>query len=249
MYAFKKKSQSLSEIVVSALSLYWQGLRSLWYWSLLLATLTSIPLMILGFFAREVHSYAILSIALLSLLVLWPILVFLVGYLIHEVFLIGTETKMSFEKSSAYVIKRLPRLMIALPVVSILTWLGTVFFIAPGIFISIVLIFVAPLILLDDYSFMDAFRYSWFLVWKSWWRTFAIFLIPFVLNVVISPFSYTSATYFSFTRVIINVIEMTLINPLFFSLMLTMYYDAKLRHHIPMHLPRKKKGHERVSES
>lgn len=244
MYAFKKKAQSLSEIVVSGLSLYWQGLRSLWYWSLLLAVLTSIPLMILGYFARHVHSYTTLTIALFSLLVLWPVLVFLVGYIIHQLFLIGTETKMSFEKSSAYVIKRLPRLMIALPVVSILTWLGTIFFIAPGIFVSIVLIFVGPLILLDDYSFMDSFRYSWILVWKSWWRTFSIFLIPFALNVLISPFSYTSATYFSFTRVIISAIEMTLINPLFFSLMLTMYYDSKLRHRVPMHLPRKKKTQE-----
>ncbi len=242
MYAFKTKAQSLSEIIVSGLSLYWIGIKSLWHWSLLLAVMTGIPSVILGYLIRQQYPHSTIVVSGLIMLLFLPVLIFLSGFIIHELFLIGTQAKMSFQESSQYVLKKLPRLLIALPIISILSWLGLIFLIAPGVFIGVVLVFVAPLILLDDYSVIESFKYSWFLVWKSWWRTFSVIVIPLVLSIFVSPYSYSSVSFFSLTRVVLNIIEMALINPLFFSLMLTMYYDSKLRHHVAMNLPRKKKG-------
>lgn len=242
MFTFKTKAQSLSEIIVSGLSLYLTGLKSLWPWTLLLALMSGIPSLIMGYLLRHQYSHSVLIVTGLFMLLMLPVIIFLVGFIIHQLFLVGTETKMSFQESSQYVLKKLPRLLIALPIISILSWLGLIFLIAPGIFIGVVFVFVAPLILLDDYSLVESFQYSWFLVWKSWWRTFSIIVIPLVLSIIASPYSYAQIPIFSFGRIAISVIETALINPLYFSLMLTMYYDSKLRHHVAMHLPRKKKG-------
>lgn len=247
MFTFKTKAQSLSEIIISGLSLYLAGLKSLWPWSLLLALMSGIPSLIMGYLLRQHYPESVLIVTGILMLLVLPIIIFLVGFILHQLFLVGTQTTMSFQESSQYVLKKLPRLLIALPIISILSWFGLIFLIAPGVFIGVAFVFVAPLILLDDYSVVESFRNSWFLVWNSWWRTFSIIVIPLVLSILVSPYSYAQIPIFSFGRVALSVIETSLINPLFFSLMLTMYYDSKLRHHIPMRLPRKKKGEVQTS--
>lgn len=240
MFTFKTKAQSLGEILVSGLSLYWIGLKNLWAWSLLLSLMAGIPSFIMGYLIRQQYPSSVLILSALFMLLMLPVVIFLLGYIIHALFLIGTQTTMTFQESSKYVLNKLPRLIIALPVIAIASWFGLFFAIVPGIFIGVMFVFVSPLIILDDYSLVDSFRYSWFLVWKSWWRTFTIIVIPLVLSLLTSPFSYAHIPHLSFGRVGLSVIETALINMLFFSLMLTMYYDSKLRHHVAMHLPRKR---------
>lgn len=240
MFTFKTKPQSLTEIVVSGLALYWKGIQSLWLWSLGLAVLSGIPSLLMGYLMRHQYGNRALLFSGLFTLLMLPLVIFIVSFIIRQLYLIGSQTKESFRDSVNAVMKKVPLLLIALPVISILSWIGLVLFFAPGIFIAVMLVFTAPLILLDDHSIVDAFRYSCFLVWKSWWRTFSIIVIPMILSILVSPYSYTATV--SLTKVSLSVIEMALINPLFLSLMLTMYYDAKLRHHVAMHLPKKKRG-------
>jgi hypothetical protein len=245
MFTFKTKPQSLTEIVVSGLSLYWKGIQSLWPWSLGLAVLTGIPTLLVGYLMRYQYGNRALLFSGLFTLLLLPLVIFIVSFIIRQFYLIGSQTKESFTDSVNAVMKKLPLLLIALPVISILSWIGLILFFAPGIFIAVMLVFTAPLILLDDHSIVDAFRYSCFLVWKSWWRTFSIIVIPMILSILVSPYNYTATI--SLTKVSLSIIEMALINPLFLSLMLTMYYDAKLRHNLDLHLP-KKKSDMRLSE-
>src|SRR5437763_93443 len=116
MFTFKTKPQSLTEIIVSGLSLYLTGLKSLWPWSLLLALMSGIPSLIMGYLLGHQYPHSVLIGAGLFMLLMLPVIIFLVGLIIHRLFLVGTQTKMSFQESSKYVLKKFPRLLIGLPI-------------------------------------------------------------------------------------------------------------------------------------
>lgn len=240
MFRFNTKPQSFKEIIVSAFTLYWEGIQGLWMWSLVLAVVSSIPDWLMVFFMRRNASMRVLLSVDLFALLLLPIVSFIIGFIFYQLFLIGSQTPKKNSEVVSIVLDKLLWLSIALLISVSLTWLGLLFFIIPGIFIGVMLIFVQPLILLDDHPLFDAFKYSWFLVKKNWWHTFIVLTLPLLLFYVAMPSVYSGNP--SIFRLLFDVIRMTLVIPLFFSFILTMFYDAKARHHVAMHLPRVKKS-------
>jgi hypothetical protein len=239
MFTFKSKPQSLVEIYKSGFALYAQSLKSVWHWSLILGLMSAIPTLIFAYLVHSKVSYSgLLSFNLLYLLLL-PVSAFMVGMIIYQIFLLGTDTNKSQKDIMNIVLNKLPILVGAYVIIGFLTWLGLMLFFLPGIFIAITLIFVAPLILLDDHSFIDAFKNTWLLVWHNWWRTFTVLLIPMILFLVILPSVYTKVP--SLGYIIFDIVRTTLVTPLFFSLVLTLFYDLKSRHHVALHLPRRRK--------
>jgi hypothetical protein len=238
MFTFKTRVQSVPEIILSGFALYSTSLKRIWIWSLLLATLNTLPCVAVAYLVQRGYGNKPLLYTGLLTFCLSPLSVFGANFILYQIYLIGAQTQKSMSDSVQWVLKKLPLLFLSLTLASLASWLGLLVFFLPGLFLSVLLVFLAPLILLDEYSVVKAYRYSGFLVWKSWWRTFSVIVIPMILTLLASPLNYHS--HLSVLKVVFSVLEMTLITPLFFSLMLTLYYDAKLRHHLPLYLPRKR---------
>lgn len=256
MFTFKNKHQSIFEIYQSGIALFARSFKSVWHWALIMGLLNTLITQLYAYHIHDHFSYKGMTslnllymvnvnykdsiiIGLISLIVLVPILSFLAGIMIYQIYLIGSESKKSLKDTISIVINKLPLLTAAYLIVGIITYLGMMF-LFPGIFFAIMLVFVPPLILLDDHSFVDAFKYTWLLVWKSWWRTFAVLLPTMIVFVIKLPNIYTGIP--SLGYIIFDLLRTTIVTPLFYSLMLAMFYDSKLRHHVALHLPRHRKG-------
>jgi len=242
MFTFSKKPQSAKEIILGSLTLYWVGIKKIWIMSVVLAVLSGIPDWVMSYLLRQRYSLKVLFTVDFFLLFLLPVLTFLIAFIIYQLYLIGTQQKKSTSEVSSHILSKLVNLSIALLLAVLVSWLGVFLFIIPGIFIAVMLIFVQPLILLDDHRLVEAFRYSWFLVKNNWWHTFLILTLPLILFYIAIPLPSLYSQPPSLFRIVLDLIRMSIVTPLFFAFILVLFYDAKARHHVAMHLPRIKKN-------
>ncbi len=73
-------------------------------------------------------------------------------------------------------------LLLANLVSGLLTGLGLVFLIIPGIYLAVSWSLTIPLVLFKRMEFWDAMEASRQIVGKNWWSFFGMFLILFLLN-------------------------------------------------------------------
>ena len=76
--------------------------------------------------------------------------------------------------------------IIAGAVVSVLTMIGLVLFVIPGLFLSVSLLFTVIYIADEDKNFISAIRDSWSLTSGNRWRLFGLYLVAIILSMVIS---------------------------------------------------------------
>ena len=74
--------------------------------------------------------------------------------------------------------------------VFIATFFGMLFFVIPGIFISVKLTLVSAVYVLEDRTLSDAFSRSWNLISNYWWVTFGLVL---VMGIFVSLMSMTAS--------------------------------------------------------
>ncbi|MDQ2993588.1 MAG: hypothetical protein M3R00_01375 [Pseudomonadota bacterium] len=235
MFKFKGKPQTLPEIIRNGTALYWRAFTHVWHISLLLAVLASFTpttLMSKNSSFGFDRTSAVWMAAIV--MVLLPVKAFLSGVIIHRLFLVGSNViDGKLIESARFVANKIIPLSIAIIISNIIFWIGFMAFLVPGFFFFVMLVFVAPLIILDEHTVVEAFQYSWFLVWKSWWRTLAIVIIPAILTI---PYMHAP----TLSNYLIDVARMTFIGPLLFAMILVGFYDAKLRHHVALNLKKPK---------
>lgn len=73
------------------------------------------------------------------------------------------------------------RILGATIVISILSCLGAVFCLLPGIYLSIVFSFVSPIIIMENGSFGYAFNKSFQLIKDNWWITFGTLVVSWLI--------------------------------------------------------------------
>lgn len=245
MSRFKTTPQSFREILQNGFNLYWEGIQTLWLWSLVLAVVSNIPNWIMVYFIKQRYSMKTLIGVDIFCLIFVPFIAFLMAYIMYQLFLIGSQSKKSSEEVISLILNRLILLSVALFVNIFVSSLGLALLIVPGIFIAVMLTFVQPLILFDDNSLIDAYKNSWNLVKSNWWHIFTVLTVPIVLMVIAAPSLYSGNP--SVIHIIFDVIRMAIVTPLLFAFILTMFYDAKARHNVPMHLPRVRKTKEKTT--
>ncbi len=127
------------------------------------------------------------------------------------------------------------------------TWLYTFLFgvglivIIPGVILAVSLRFFTPLILFDKATVFESLHRSHRLVWGNWWHTAIVLMIPLLISASVGILASTvveqilvlSAT---FAQEQINLyMQITyltvdkLLTPLFYAIMLVLYYDLKRR--------------------
>lgn len=71
-------------------------------------------------------------------------------------------------------------------VVGVLTMIGFVLFVIPGVFLAVSLLFTTVYIADEDENFVTAIRDSWSLTSGNRWRLFGLYLVVIILSMVIS---------------------------------------------------------------
>ncbi len=236
MFAFTDKPQTLPQLWTHGFNLFKLSIGSVWYWSLVISVLANLyPLIILKGFDLSANTiiHSKLIITLLGWLILLPLIVFLTITLIQRLYVAGARKSERLHRSIMHVGKKFLSLFIAVILISFLTTLGFYLMIFPGVFILVLFIFVVPLMLIDNKSMWDAYKTSAYLVWGNWWRIFAIVLFPLALLISASVFANQFSGVWKY---LLAILLTSILTPLFYSMVLNGFSDAKLRHSMkPLH--------------
>lgn len=126
----------------------------------------------------------------------------------------------------------------------VLVLFGTMCLAIPGIFLGILLIYSFLAVLIDHKDIFSSFKYSVQLVWGHWWRTFAIFLIAFVLAIVFVGVVVLVVNFIAINllhlkvvmaMMVLNIAAMILLLFVWMflsSVFICQYYDLKLRYQL-----------------
>ncbi|MGC8895572.1 MAG: hypothetical protein ACP5LB_02215 [Candidatus Bathyarchaeia archaeon] len=143
----------------------------------------------------------LMALAFIIAIISWIIGTVVSGILIKSASDIIEKGKASLSDSFKFAVSKLPSLLVASLIVGILTMLGLLLLIIPGIIISIMFYLVIPVIVIEGKGALESLTRSRELVSKRWLKTFALSLIvgliigalAFVVNLILAPFGMYSA--------------------------------------------------------
>lgn len=234
MFEFKDKTQSVADLFTSALTLYRVSLKETWFLTLIIVLATSIiPGMFFNYDGNVVLNKQYMWYYVFYGLFSAGISSFCAGMVMERMFVVGSKAKETMTDSMKSVAEHFMKIAFCLFLISFLTYTGFVFLVLPGIFIGVLFSYVFPLLLLDDLGIKDAFKGSAYLVYDNWFRIFTIlsgpYLLVFFSGIIIGIFPGLGGQ-------LLQAIVMWVSLPLLYALILTSFYDSKLRHHMPLHL-------------
>jgi hypothetical protein len=77
--------------------------------------------------------------------------------------------------------------LLALSIIwSLVAMAGTIFFVVPGIWLSVVMVLSFPILFFEDASIKESFKRSFFLIRSHWWQTLGIVLVVSIIQSVLS---------------------------------------------------------------
>lgn len=143
----------------------------------------------------------LMALAFIIAILSWIIGTVVSGILIKSASDIIEKGKTSLSDSFKFAVSKLPSLLVASLIVGILTMLGLLLLIIPGIIVSIMFYLVIPVIVIEGKGALESLTRSRELVSNRWLKTFALSLIigliigvlAFVVNLILAPFGMYSA--------------------------------------------------------
>jgi hypothetical protein len=125
----------------------------------------------------------------------------------------------------------------------IAVFVGSLLLLVPGLILMVSLMFGPYMVVVEKMGAIESLRESHRLVWGNWWRTAGILTIAgFLMMVAYTLFAFVvgmvmfvesdpaAMSDFSLTQMVFSSLFSGLITPLFYALILAIYYDLRLRH-------------------
>ncbi|MEM3622322.1 MAG: hypothetical protein QXR76_00950 [Candidatus Bathyarchaeia archaeon] len=137
----------------------------------------------------------LMALVFIIAIISWVIGTVVSGILIKSASDAIEKGKTSLSDSLKFAVSKLPSLLVASLIVGILTMLGLLLLIIPGIIISIMFYLVIPVIVIEGKGAFESLTRSRELVSNRWLKTFALSLIvalitgalAFVVNLILAP--------------------------------------------------------------
>jgi len=227
MTIFSKNQLTVKEIWLTSLQLYRKSLAHVWSLAIIIGVIVTCSLLFNVTHAGDAASFNVARVILF--VVVGLITAFLTSSLLHHIYNIGNEQSISLKDSMFFVATKYITLAVSMLIVFVLSMLGIILIILPGIFILVSFAMVQPLILFDAQGVMGALKGSFKLVWGNWWRTFAVvfplIFIGYWVSYVVGRVAIDGKWYLAISNVLFAVI----FYPLFYSCILVLFNDLKLR--------------------
>jgi Membrane domain of glycerophosphoryl diester phosphodiesterase len=126
------------------------------------------------FLPRDPTAWLVLAISVALSMALWA------AMLLRQR-AISQGTPVSMQAELRRVARRLPALLGFLVLQLIAVGAGFVLLIIPGVYIGVALSMTVPALVLEDEALIEAMKLSLRLMKDNWWRTFATFLVTFII--------------------------------------------------------------------
>jgi len=136
-----------------------------------------------------------MALAFIIGIISWIIGTVVSGVLIKSASDVIEKGKTSLSDSLKFAVSKLPSLLVASLIVGILTMLGLLLLIIPGIIVSIMFYLVIPVIIIENKGALESLTRSRELISNRWLKTFALSLIiglitgalTFIVNLILAP--------------------------------------------------------------
>ena len=112
---------------------------------------------------------------------------------------------------------------------SALMVIGFTAFFFPGVFVSVLLLFCMPLVVLDNCGWVGAIKKSCQLVWGHWWNTFLVMVVPMLLSFFLMTLITAIAKKNELLLTVMNVVVMSFFMPFFYAVLLVQFNNLKLK--------------------
>lgn len=235
MFKYQTQPILLRDILKDGWTLYNESIKYVWIWSFFIALMYIIPAALgyIGIYHIDSNKNFHFS---------WPgffiffISLFITTYLIVVVLdiinTIGSDQKVSLQKSFSLAFYKLPMLYLANIIYYIVIVIGTILFLFPAVFLWILFVMFIPLMIFENLGVLESYVTSAKMVWGSWWQTFIALLIPssitYLLRNVLRLPGWDVATVLG-----IDIVVMTLVMPYFYTVLMVQYNNLKLRYSMP----------------
>jgi hypothetical protein len=244
MLRLASQPRSIYHILIDSFRWYKKIFHIILPITILLALIIVLPELFVGLpfkgFTIDWSASSILFLAQIA--ALWVF--YVMSYRIYQSILQSQE---GYKKAFAVATKKFPLCFIAETFIMILTIIGILLLLLPGIYVSILFIFVSFCILFDNNSLFKAFQYSAQLVQSRWWHVFALFIIIlatlFIMTLIfteIDTLILTAVRVFlrgafemnvilQYTPVLTMFLVIVVTIPWAMIVMILQYHDLKLR--------------------
>jgi len=179
---------------------------------------------------------AIIVIGILSALVSWIVGTTTTGVVIKFASDQIEEGTSNFNISFNFAVSKLPSLLVAQFVASILIAIGLLLFVVPGIIIAIMFSLVIPAIIVEQQGAFESLGRSRRLVSNRWLKTFALLLVLSIIVLVVNGVVSVLAIPFNFIHPIINPLVTNIISAFvapIYPIAITYLYYAMVAREIP----------------
>ncbi|MGE3920656.1 MAG: hypothetical protein AB7F64_06910 [Gammaproteobacteria bacterium] len=240
MYTFAEKPLSFGQVISNGVRL-WTGN----YWQLLILTLLAIVMGTLPHFVlpgltivspQRLLSYLTANYGKLILYLFLSLFIFEIIF--YRFYTYASGVKHSILGLIAYSLEKLPYILLGALLFLIVVSCGYVFIFVPGVFLTIALSMLLPLILIDKLNPFAAFKHSFNITTPHWWHTFLVIFFPMIVFQLIAAGIDSTALriwhtvngpkpweYYPLFSLVVNSIYY----PLFSSIMVVLLHDLKLR--------------------
>ena len=84
------------------------------------------------------------------------------------------------------IVSKIPKMVILMILIGIVSSIGFVFFVIPGIYLMVTLSLALPILIIEDVSIGKAFSKSFQLIKGKWWSTFGLMVITTIIASIVS---------------------------------------------------------------
>jgi len=227
VFKFSDKPQTITDVLRDSLEIYKHTILQVWYWAAVVPLLSALPVF-LGGTPTKTAAFTVQHIFFMAFTLV--VAAYFMSLILHRIYKLATARNPAISESLQLARNKWLTVFLAMLLTTAISFIGFLFFIVPGIFLSILFMFYLPLILFDGMGVFDAIKGSCQLVWGHWWFTFALIFIPTLLLVFLTLLFMTLfGKENAFLTTVFDVVVLTIVTPFLQAVILTQFNNLKLQ--------------------
>ena len=244
MYQQPNAPQSIGGVLDSGFKLYRESLSQAYVLGAIGALVTAPVNLLQPYVVRSGFSSNLVGTIGLGVLAMAIVAVVLYAALIARIDAAARGVSMSLGQALSVGLQRMPAMLLAGILAAVVAFIGLCLLVIPGLIVVIWLVFAPFAVVIERRGPIASLSYSRAIVRGHWWRTAALLtIIGIVLMVVYFLFAVgisiavisdpAAASYGQVPWYVTLIVEPALsavIAPLTYALMLSIFYDLRLRH-------------------
>jgi len=251
MSLYAQEPQTVGKVLDNAFHLFKLSFKKVVMFSIIYSIIVTLPVLVIDLAIKSIEETSMtpyIVLGVVSVLLIIPALIFTNG-MTYRMHTLAIEDDCGFSKALKTGLMKLLPVLVALIIYFLAVALGMILLIVPGFILMLSLFLYGVLIIVDDEKIIASLKKSHGLVWKNWWRTSLVLIVPVLVMMSISAVlgmivlaggflagGMTDLTFFESTAFIVlsNLINIPLYAvtmPLFMAVTLVQVHDLKLRKH------------------